>query len=289
MYSHFKLPKIAFLGAGKLAEVLTKGFIAAGVLQINQVWASAPTERDTNWIQQLGCNVTHDNKELLKENPIVVLAVKPQVLPKVLREIAPSVTKDHLLLSFAAGMKLRTMQYLLPPKTRIARLMTNTPVQFREGVSSFTPGAYCTKQDIDTIHKLMSTVSYCIEVKEELVDLITGFAGGGPAYIYTVIEAMANGAVQGGMNRDDAVKMAAKTVLGAARMVQETKQHPGELRDAVCSGGGSTIFGIQALERGGLRASIMDAIMEATKRSKSLGDTLNENSLIEKNGHNSRN
>lgn len=279
MYSHFRLPKIGFVGAGKLAEVLTKGFIAAGVLQINQVWASAPTERDTYWIRHLGCNVTHNNSELIKENKVVVLAVKPQVLPKVLREIAKDVTKDHLLLSFAAGMKLRTMQYLLPPKTKIVRLMTNTPVQFREGVSSYTPGAYCTDEDVELIFKLMSSVGYCVEVKEELVDLITGFAGGGPAYIYTVIEAMANGAVQGGMNRDDALQMAARTVLGAARMVQETKEHPGELRDAVCSGGGSTIFGIKALEKAGLRTAIMEAIMAATDRSRNLGESINETSL----------
>ena len=281
MYSHFRLPHIGFVGAGKLAEVLTKGFIAAGVLQINQVWASAPTEKDTYWIRHLGCNVTHSNSKLIKENKVVVLAVKPQVLPKVLREIAKDVTRDHLLLSFAAGMKLRTMQYLLPPKTRIARLMTNTPVQFREAVSSYSPGAYCTDEDVEMISKLMSSVGYCVQVKEELVDLITGFAGGGPAYIYTVIEAMANGAVQGGMNRDDALQMAAKTVVGAARMVQETKQHPGELRDAVCSGGGSTIFGIHALEKAGLRTAIMDAIMAATKRSRDLGESINDSSLSE--------
>ena len=281
MYSHFRLPHIGFVGAGKLAEVLTKGFIAAGVLQINQVWASAPTEKDTYWIRHLGCNVTNSNSTLVKENKIVVLAVKPQILPKVLREIAKDVTKDHLLLSFAAGMKLRTMQFLLPPKTRIARLMTNTPVQFREGVSSYTPGAYCTDEDVELISKLMSSVGYCVQVKEELVDLITGFAGGGPAYLYTIIEAMANGAVQGGMNRDEALQIAAKTVVGAARMVQETKQHPGELRDAVCSGGGSTIFGIHALEKAGVRTAIMDAIMAATRRSKDLGDSINESSLTE--------
>ena len=284
MYSYFKLPKIGFIGAGKLAEVLTKGFIAAGVLEINQVWASAPTERDTYWIRHLGCNVTHSNKELVKDNNVIVLAVKPQIMPKVLREIAPEITKDHLLLSFAAGMKIRTMQYLLPPKTRVARLMTNTPVQFREGVSSYTPGSYCTQQDVDLINKLLNSVGYCVEVKEDLVDLITGFAGGGPAYIYTVIDALANGAVQGGMNRDEALQMAAKVVLGAARMVQETKQHPGELRDAVCSGGGSTIFGIHSLEKGGLRPAIIDAIMSATERSKDLGDAINETSLSNRNG-----
>ncbi|XP_065058591.1 pyrroline-5-carboxylate reductase 3-like [Rhopilema esculentum] len=284
MYSYFKLPKIGFIGAGKLAEVLTKGFIAAGVLEINQVWASAPTEKDTYWIRHLGCNVTHSNKELVKDHNVIVLAVKPQIMPKVLREIAPEITKDHLLLSFAAGMKLRTIQYLLPPKTRVARLMTNTPVQFREGVSSYTPGSYCTQQDVDLINKLLNSVGYCVKVKEDLVDLITGFAGGGPAYIYTVIDALANGAVQGGMNRDEALQMAAKVVLGAARMVQETKQHPGELRDAVCSGGGSTIFGIHALEKGGLRPAIIDAIMSATERSKDLGDAINETSLSNRNG-----
>ena len=288
MYSFFKLPKIGFIGAGKLAEVLTKGFVAAGVLQVNQVWASAPTEKDIYWIRHLGCNVTTDNSKLVKENPIVILAVKPQALPSVLREISPDVTRDHLLLSFAAGMRLRTIQYLLPPKTRVARMMTNTPVQFREGVTSFTPGTHCTKKDHETIQKLMSSVGYCVEVKEEMVDLITGFAGGGPAYLYTVIEAMADGAVRGGMNRDEALKMAARTVQGAARMIRETKQHPGELRDAVCSGGGSTIAGVHALEEAGMRAAIMNAVLAATDRSRELGEVINENSLNAKNGGNNK-
>lgn len=272
MYTVFKIPQIAFLGAGKLAETLTKGFIAAGAVQINQVWASAPTETH---VMKLGCKITSDNVKLVKNNKLIALSVKPQVLPKVLREISPHITQDHLLLSFAAGMKIRSMQYLLPPKTRIARLMTNTPSQFMQGVSSFALGPHCKEEDKELVQNLMSTVGYCTEVKEDLLDCVTGFAGGGPAYVYCFIEAMADAAVMGGMSRETAIKMAARSVLGAARMVEETNEHPGKLKDDVCSAGGSTIFGIHALEKGKMRSSVIDAIKAATKRSNELGKLLN--------------
>jgi len=273
MYRTFRIPQLAFLGAGKLAETLTKGFIAAGALQINQVWASAP--HDTP-VMKLGCKATTDNVKLVKNNKLIALSVKPQVLPKVLREISPHITPDHLLLSFAAGMKIRNMQYLLPPKTRIARLMTNTPTQFMEGVSSFALGPHCREEDHRLIQDLMSTVGYCTEVKEHLLDVVTGFAGGGPAYAYCFIEAIADAAVLGGMSREQAIKMAAKTILGAAKMVEETGDHPGKLKDDVCSAGGSTIYGIHSLEKGRMRASVIDAVNAATDRSTELGKLLNE-------------
>lgn len=273
MYRTFRIPQLAFLGAGKLAETLTKGFIAAGALQVNQIWASAPTYTP---LMKLGCKTTTDNVKLVKENKLIALSVKPQVLPKVLREISPHITQDHLLLSFAAGMKLRNMQYLLPPKTRIARLMTNTPSQFREGVSSFALGPHCKEDDRKMIQKLMTTVGYCTELNENLLDCVTGFAGGGPAYAYCFIEAIADAAVQGGVPREQALKMAAKSILGAARMVEETGEHPGKLKDDVCSAGGSTINGIHALEKGRMRASVIDAVKAATERSSELGRILNE-------------
>ena len=172
------------------------------------------------------------------------------------------------------------MQYLLPSKTKIARLMTNTPVQYREGVSSFALGKHCREEDKALIQNLMGAVGYCREVKEELLDTVTGFAGGGPAYTYSFIEAIADAAVLGGMNRQDALKMAAKTVVGAARMIEETQCHPGELKDAVCSGGGSTVHGIHALESAGMRGAVMDAVKAATERSKELGKQLNEVSVL---------
>ena len=275
MYGVFRLQKLGFIGAGKIVEVLAKGFIAGGILQINQVFASAPTDKEIEWIRHLGCKVTLDNKKILEENPLVILAVKPQILPRVLKDIAPVVTSDHLLVSVAAGLKLDTIQRLLPEKSRVARIMTNTPVMFRQGVSAFSMGKHTTDQDHEVIYKLMSSVGCCVEVKEDLMDTVTGFAGGGPAYLYTVIEALADGAVRGGMSRTDAVRMAAQMTLGAARMVQETGLHTGELRDAVCSPGGTSIVGVDALERGCLRGTLIDAVVAASNRAKELGELFN--------------
>ena len=173
------------------------------------------------------------------------------------------------------GMKLQTMESVLPPQTRVVRLMTNTPVQYREGVSAFTLGSNCLPEDRTLVNQLMTSVGYCAELKEDLLDTVTGAAGGGPAYAFTFIDAMADGAVHGGMARAEALMMAAKTVLGAAKMVLETEKHPGELKDAVCSGGGSTIHGIYSLESGGMRAAVIDAVKSATDRSRKLGESLN--------------
>lgn len=179
-------------------------------------------------------------------------------------------------------MKIRNMQYLLPPKTRIIRLMTNTPVQFCQGVSSFSLGPYCKPEDRELISNLMTSVGYCTEVKEDILNTVTGFAGGGPAYAYCFIEAVADAAVLGGMNRNEALKMAAKSLLGAARMVEETGEHPGKLKDDVCSAGGSTIFGIHALEKGKMRATVIDAVRAATDRSSDLGRILDEAGMTPK-------
>eukprot|EP00112_Aurelia_sp_Birch-Aquarium-sp1_P004136 Seg147.7 transcript_id=Seg147.7/GoldUCD/mRNA.D3Y31 product="Pyrroline-5-carboxylate reductase 1 mitochondrial" protein_id=Seg147.7/GoldUCD/D3Y31 len=275
MYGIFKLSQLGFVGAGKIVEVLTKGFVASGVIQNNKVWASAPTDAEVQWIRHLGCNVSLKNTDILDQNKVVILAVKPQILPKVLKEIAPAVTEEHLLLSVAAGITIANIENVLPKKSRVARIMTNTPVMFRNGVSAFSMGTNTKHEDHEILYKLMSSVGYCVEVKEDLMDTVTGFAGGGPAYLYTVIEALADGAVRGGLNRVDAVKMAAQMTIGAARMVQETGLHTSELKDAVCSPGGTTIVGVNALEQGGLRATLMNAVNEATLRAKELGTSLN--------------
>eukprot|EP00794_Sanderia_malayensis_P007580 gene7580-8419_t len=278
MYGIFRLPQLGFVGAGRIVEVLTKGFVAAGVLQINKIWASAPLDQELQWIKQLGCNVTLKNSEIFDRSKLVILAVKPQILPKVLDEIAPAVTKDHVLLSVAAGVTLSSIEKRLPADARVVRIMTNTPVMYREGVTAFSMGSNARQEDHEAIYKLMSSVGYCVEIKEDLMDTVTGFAGGGPAYLYMVIEALADGAVRGGISRRDAVRMASQMTLGAARMVQETGMHTGELKDAVCSPGGTTIVGVQALEEGGLRSTLMSAVNMATDRAKQLGSNLNGHS-----------
>lgn len=279
MYGVFRLSQLGFVGAGKIVEVLTKGFVAAGVIQINNIWASAPLDQELQWIRQLGCNVSLKNADILEKNKLIILAVKPQILPRVLEEIAPAVTEEHILLSVAAGITLSNIERILPSKTRVARIMTNTPVMFREGVSAFSMGSNVRPEDHEVIYRLMSSVGYCVEVKEDLMDTVTGFAGGGPAYLYTAIEALADGAVRGGLSRTVAVRMASQMTIGAARMVQETGLHTSELKDAVCSPGGTTIVGVEALEKGGLRATLMDAVYAAANRAKELGTLLNGNAI----------
>ena len=265
------ISRLGFIGGGKAAQVLAKGFLSAGVIKPDEIFASAPSERDLNQFQLMGCNVTNDNKTVMKESNLIFLAIKAKVFPEVLKEISPVLTRNHLVASIAAGVTLDFMQRSLPGRSRSVRLMLNTPVQFREGVTAVTFGKFATDEDYALMHQLMSSVGYCFDVDEELMDVMTALTGGGPAYVYLAIEALADGAVRVGLNRQEAMKLAAKTAAGAARMVLESGQHPGELKDAVCSAGGSTIAGIQALEESGFRGSLIKAVYEATKRAKELG------------------
>ena len=265
------ISRLGFIGGGKAAQVLAKGFLSAGVIKPDEIFASAPSERDLRQFQLMGCNVTNDNKTVMKESNLIFLAIKAKVFPEVLKEISPVLTRNHLVASIAAGVTLDFMQRSLPGRSRSVRLMLNTPVQFREGVTAVTFGKFATDEDYALMHQLMSSVGYCFDVDEELMDVMTALTGGGPAYVYLAIEALADGAVRVGLNRQEAMKLAAKTAAGAARMVLESGQHPGELKDAVCSAGGSTIAGIQALEESGFRGSLIKAVYEATKRAKELG------------------
>ncbi|KAM7435045.1 hypothetical protein ABFA07_014978 [Porites harrisoni] len=265
------ISRLGFIGGGKAAQVLAKGFLSAGVIKPDEIFASAPSERDLKQFQLMGCNVTNDNKTVMKESNLIFLAIKAKVFPEVLKEISPVLTRNHLVASIAAGVTLDFMQRSLPGRSRSVRLMLNTPVQFREGVTAVTFGKFATDEDYALMHQLMSSVGYCFDVDEELMDVMTALTGGGPAYVYLAIEALADGAVRVGLNRQEAMKLAAKTAAGAARMVLESGQHPGELKDAVCSAGGSTIAGIQALEESGFRGSLIKAVYEATKRAKELG------------------
>lgn len=264
------ISRLGFIGGGKAAQVLAKGFLSAGVIKPDEIFASAPSERDLKQFQLMGCNVTNDNKTVMKESNLIFLAIKAKVFPEVLKEISPVLTRNHLVASIAAGVTLDFMQRSLPGRSRSVRLMLNTPVQFREGVTAVTFGKFATDEDYALMHQLMSSVGYCFDVDEELMDVMTALTGGGPAYVYLAIEALADGAVRVGLNRQEAMKLAAKTAAGAARMVLESGQHPGELKDAVCSAGGSTIAGIQALEESGFRGSLIKAVYEATKRAKEL-------------------
>ncbi|XP_011499839.1 PREDICTED: pyrroline-5-carboxylate reductase 3 isoform X2 [Ceratosolen solmsi marchali] len=216
---------------------------------------------------ELGSKTVFSNPEVAKYGDILVLAVKPQIVPLILPELKECFrSKKKLLLSIAMGVSLKTLENSLPEGTPIVRVMPNIPAVVGCGATVYVRGKHASEKDAEIARRLFSAVGLCEEVPESMIDPITALAGSGPAYIYMVIEAMADGAVKMGLPRDLAYKLASQTVLGAGTMVRETNIHPGQLKDDVSSPAGSTISAIHSLEKNGFRAALMDAVETATLR-----------------------
>jgi pyrroline-5-carboxylate reductase len=201
---------------------------------------------------------------------VLIFAVKPQQLPSLLSEVHTLLNTDHLVVSIAAGFRLLQMEQLLGDRGRLVRVMPNTPCLVGAGASAYAPGARATRADADFVNDMLSTVGIAVEVPEAQLDAVTGLSGSGPAYVFQMIEALSDGGVRVGLSRDTATRLAAQTVLGAARMILETGEHPAALKDAVTSPGGTTIAGLHAMEQAGVRAGLINAVEAATKRSREL-------------------
>ncbi|MCA9039749.1 MAG: pyrroline-5-carboxylate reductase [Planctomycetaceae bacterium] len=263
--------RIGFIGAGQMALALAKGFLQAGLITADQLSASDPSDAMRNrFVEQTQATTYSDNLEVVKNSDILILAVKPQYLSAVLAELKPGITPKHLTISIAAGISLPTYEESLGTEQRIIRVMPNTPCQIGAGACAFARGGSATADDAALAKTMLSTVGIAFEVPESQLDAITGLSGSGPAYIYQIIEALSDGGVLVGLSRDVATSLAAQTVYGAAKMVLETGQHPGQLKDAVTSPGGTTINGLKALEEGHLRATLINAVRAATERSREL-------------------
>jgi pyrroline-5-carboxylate reductase len=263
---------IGFIGAGKMAAALAKGFIRAELVSPKGILASARSAATRIFFaEETGAKVTAANAEVLKFANIIFLGVKPAQVAEVLVEQGGNFTKQHLLISIAAGVTLAKLEAALPTGARVIRVMPNTPALVGEGASAFALGKSATAADGELAKTLLSAVGIALPVKENLLDAVTGLSGSGPAYVYQFIEALSDGGVASGLPRDIATKLAAQTVMGAAKMVLETGQHPGVLKDQVTSPGGTTIEGLHALEKGKLRATVISAVRAATEKSKKLG------------------
>jgi pyrroline-5-carboxylate reductase len=212
-----------------------------------------------------------DNLAVTARSDVLILAVKPQIMSQVLAELRPAILADHLVISVAAGVSLSTLAAGLGPECRLARVMPNTPALVGEGASGYCLGPNATDADDATVQDAVNSVGRAFRVGEHLLDAVTGLSGSGPAFVYTIIEALSDGGVRVGLPRDVATALAAQTVLGAAKMVLETGLHTGTLKDHVASPGGTTIAGLHALERGGVRGALMDAVEAATRRARELG------------------
>ena len=267
-------PRVGFIGAGRMATALAGGLLTSGFTSAEDVVAAdiLPGACE-KFARETGGRVTQSNSDVFDQSEIVFLAVKPQQMGTVLAEAKDHVNRDHLLVSIAAGVPISTMISALGTGHRIVRVMPNTPCLVGSGAAGYAIGGAATDADGDTVEQMLSAVGIAVRVPEKLLDAVTGLSGSGPAFVYQIIEALSDGGVAAGLPRDIATQLSAQTVLGAAQMVLETGGHPGALKDAVASPGGTTIAGLHALERGGLRASLMNAVVEATARSRELGQS----------------
>jgi pyrroline-5-carboxylate reductase len=264
--------RLGFLGAGKMAAALARGWIDAGLAAPGHTLASdpVPAARDA-FAGVTGARVTADNHEVVADSDLLVLAVKPQSMAALLAEVRPAVTARHLVVSIAAGVALKNLAEGLGPDRRLVRVMPNTPCLVGASASGYAVGPGATPEDVALVDRLLNAVGRAFCLPEHLLDAVTGLSGSGPAFVYVMIEALSDGGVRVGLPRDVATALAAQTVLGSAKMVLETGAHPGILKDQVTSPGGTTIAGLHALERGGLRAALIDAVEAATRRATELG------------------
>ncbi len=264
--------KIGFLGAGKMAAALARGFVNAKIVAAKQLIAADPFDAARKqFAAATGAKTIATNLEAARAANVLILATKPDQVPAALAEISGAFTKNHLLISIAAGVTLAKLEAALPAGARVIRVMPNTPALVGAGASGFSLGKKATPADGKLAEKLLSAIGEALPVKESLLDAVTGLSGSGPAYVYQFIEALSDGGVAAGLPREVATKLAAQTVLGGAKMVLETGQHPGALKDQVTSPGGTTIEGLHELEKGKLRATVMSAVRAATEKSRKLG------------------
>lgn len=259
---------LGFLGAGKMATALARGFVASGQATAAAVVASDPVAAAREaFARETGGRALESNAEVATAARLLFVAVKPDQLVDVLGSLVGVLGPGHLVVSIAAGVPLSKIE-AAAHGARCIRVMPNTPALVGASASAFAVGSGATREDAARVQSLLSSVGVALEVKEKLLDAVTGLSGSGPAYGFMMIEALADGGVAAGLPRDVAQRLAAQTLLGAARMVLETGQHPGALKDAVCSPGGTTIEAVHELEKAGLRAALIGAVRAASDKAR---------------------
>ncbi|MGD9364212.1 MAG: pyrroline-5-carboxylate reductase [Desulfobacteraceae bacterium] len=267
---------IGFIGAGNMAETLLSGLISSKQSEPQNIICSDVRQTRLEEIaKQYGVRTTTDNKEVIKTSEIIIYAVKPQIIAEVLRETADLLDMSKLIISIAAGVPMVAIEALLQKDLRLIRSMPNVCVAVKEGATAIAAGTHARPEDIDMAMAIFNSVGRCIFLKEnQLLDAVTGLSGSGPAYIFMIVDALADAGVKMGLSRQDARELSSQTVLGAAKMLLETNIHPGQLKDMVTSPGGTAIAGLHTLEKGGLRTTLINGVEAATLRSKELGDIM---------------
>ncbi len=264
--------KISFIGVGKMGEALVRGILSAGEASAEDITAFDLRPDRLNYIaQEFGISKASHNREAVRRGDVIILAVTPQAMKRVLEDIKDVVEPSQLLISIAAGITTDFIEDEIAKEVPVIRVMPNICCLIGEAAIALCRGKYADEEDEKLATTILSTSGKVVLVEERLMDAVTGLSGSGPAYVAVFIEALADAGVRVGLPRDTARTLALQTVLGTARMLEETKEHPMILKDKVASPGGTTIAGLEAIERGGLRTAIFDAVTAATYRSKELG------------------
>ncbi len=266
------LGKIAIIGGGKMGEVIAGAMIANKLASPEEVTITDVLGERRGYLKiEYGVTTTEDNLRAVKGADVVILAVKPQGMADVLRGLSEGIDETKLVISIAAGITIGFIEEKLGKQTRIVRVMPNTPALVGEGATALAKGAHAFDRDLDLATAIFNAVGTTVCVKEDLMDAVTGLSGSGPAYGFVIIEALSDAGVLMGLSREVALKLAAQTLLGAARLCLKGDLHPGQLRDMVTSPAGTTIAGLKALEEGKIRATLIHAVEAATLRSRQLG------------------
>jgi pyrroline-5-carboxylate reductase len=264
--------KLGFIGAGNMGEALLKGLLKTGAAKPAQLFASARRLERVEELEKTYGIHGGSNAEVARAADVIVLCVKPQILDQVLRAISADVTREKLVISIAAGVPIAAIERRLHPPMRIVRAMPNTPATVGAAATAISLGEHATDADLATARTIFDSVGLTVQLEESQLDAVTGLSGSGPAYLFLIIEALADAGVKVGLSRRASLQLAAQTVLGSAKLLIESGQHPGMLKDGVTSPGGTAIAGLHTLEAGGLRNVLMNAVEAATRRSRELGE-----------------
>jgi pyrroline-5-carboxylate reductase len=270
--------KIGIIGTGNMGEAIVGGLVSSRSSEPKNIICSDVSPDRLEWVEsQYGVRTSPDNNAVIEASNIVIYAVKPQKMAETLKQTAGSLDLSKLVISVAAGVPLAAIELCLKKDLRLIRVMPNIAAFVREGASAVAGGKHASEEDLSLAKAIFDSVGKSVIVEEELMDAVTGLSGSGPAYIFLIVTALSDAGVKMGLSRKDALLLSSQTLLGAAKLLLETNEHPGRLRDRVTSPGGTAIAGIHTLEEGGLRTTLMNAVETATKRSMELGQIMIKN------------
>jgi len=273
-----KEKKIGIIGTGNMGEALIDGLLhSRSSVPENIICSDVKKEKLKTVREKYGITSKTNNPDVVKASDIIIYAIKPQIMTKILKETADFLDSSKIIISIAAGVPLSAIESCLNKELRLVRVMPNIAAFVREGASAIAPGGHTSEGDLKIAKAIFDSVGKSVIIEESLMDAITGLSGSGPAYIFLIVDALADAGVKMGIARDDALFLSSQTVLGAAKLLMDTKEHPGKLKDKVTSPGGTAIVGLHTLEEGGLRTTLINAVEAATNRAKELGEMMKKN------------